>query len=171
MERAIEFLLKNQAGFDAKLDRLADQVSETSKQVAEMNGRLRMHAETQTELIQISLRNAEEQRQINAEFRAAIRALAAAQTRTDESLRQLSSAQARTDESLRQLSSAQARTDESLRQLSSAQARTDAQLSQTNESLRNLAEAQTRTDERLNRTSDNLNSLAETVRRFVEGRG
>ena len=157
MERAIEFLLKNQAGFDAKLDRLADQVSETSKQVAEMNGRLRMHAETQTELIQISLRNAEEQRQINAEFRAAIRALAAAQTRTDESLRQLSSAQARTDESLRQLSS--------------AQARTDAQLSQTNESLRNLAEAQTRTDERLNRTSDNLNSLAETVRRFVEGRG
>jgi peptidoglycan hydrolase CwlO-like protein len=133
MERAIEFLLKNQAGFDAKLDRLADQVSETSKQVADVNGRLQMHAETQTELIQLVLRNAEEQRQINAEFRAAIRALAAAQTRTDEQLK-------RTDEQLR-------RTDEQLK-------RTDENLRRTDENLR-------RTDENLNRLAATVQSLAE----------
>jgi chromosome segregation ATPase len=103
MERAIEFLLKNQAGFDARLDRLADQVSETSKQVAEINGRLQMHAETQTEFIQIVIRTTEEQRQFNAEFRAGLRALSEAQARTDEQLNQTNEQLKRTDENLNRL--------------------------------------------------------------------
>jgi chromosome segregation ATPase len=156
MERAIEFLLKNQASFESGLVELKEQISETNKQ-------LLMHAETQTELIQIVTRNAEDQRRFNAEFRVALRELAAAQARTDESLRNLSASQEHTDDSLRNLSAAQARTDGQLNQ-------TNEQLKRTDGSLRNLAEAQARTDERLNRTGDNLDSLAETVRRFVEGR-
>jgi hypothetical protein len=82
MERAIEFLLKNQASFESGLVELKEQISETNKQ-------LLMHAETQTELIQIVTRTAEEQRQFNADFRAGLRALSAAQTRTDENLNRL----------------------------------------------------------------------------------
>jgi chromosome segregation ATPase len=136
MERAIEFILKNQSSYESRFDHLTQQIAETNKV-------LQMHAGTQTELIQIAIRNTEEQRQLNAEFRAGLRELTAAQARTDEQLKQ---------------------TNELLK-------RTDEQLKQTNESLQHLAEAQTRTDERSNQTNDNLNLLAETVRRFVEGRG
>jgi gamma-glutamyl phosphate reductase len=96
MERAIEFLLKNQSSYESRFDQLTQQISETNKQ-------LQMHAETQTELIQIVIRNTEEQRQFNTEFRAGLRSLAAAQTRTDENLRHLAAAQGRTDETVNRL--------------------------------------------------------------------
>ncbi|HVG30131.1 MAG TPA: hypothetical protein VM864_10560 [Pyrinomonadaceae bacterium] len=72
MERAIEFLLKNQAGFDMKLDRLADQVTETSKQVAEMNGRLQMHAESQADFVRVVTSHIEAQGHINADVRTTL---------------------------------------------------------------------------------------------------
>lgn len=75
MERAIEFLLKSQANFearqadhDARLDELTAQVKETSRQ-------LQTYAETQSEFIQITSRN--------------IDALAAAQAQTDARLNKL----------------------------------------------------------------------------------
>jgi ribosome recycling factor len=63
MERAIEFLLKNQAEFDVRLNRLTEEVRETGKQ-------LRFYAETQTEFIKVVTRHIEEQVRTNAEFRA-----------------------------------------------------------------------------------------------------
>jgi hypothetical protein len=70
MERAIEFLLKNQADYDTRLDRLSEEVRETGKQ-------LRLHADTQAEFIKVVTRHIEEQARINegqarinAEFRA-----------------------------------------------------------------------------------------------------
>lgn len=63
MERAIEFLLKNQAGHDTLLDRLGKAVQETSRQ-------LRSHAGTQAEFIKVVTQHIREQARTNAEFRA-----------------------------------------------------------------------------------------------------
>lgn len=68
MERAIEFLLQSQASLDS--------------QVAETNRIVRLHAETQTEFIQIVTRHIEAQGEINASLRAAV-------SRTDERLDRL----------------------------------------------------------------------------------
>jgi methyl-accepting chemotaxis protein len=79
MERAIEFLLKNQAGFDVKLDRLTEEVTEMSKQV-------RLHAETQTEFIKVVTRHTEDQARINEEQRRTNAEFRATQTRLAEGL-------------------------------------------------------------------------------------
>jgi len=68
MERAIEFLLGSQANLEA--------------QVAETNRAIRLHAETQTEFMQIVTRHIEMQGEINASLRAAV-------SRTDERLDRL----------------------------------------------------------------------------------
>ena len=60
MERAIEFLLKHQADFDVRLNRLSEEVAETNKQ-------LRLYGETQTEFMQVVIRSVEEQSRTNAE--------------------------------------------------------------------------------------------------------
>lgn len=68
MERAAEFLLQSQASLNS--------------QVAETNRIARLHAETQTEFIQIATRHIEAQGEINASLRAAV-------SRTDERLDRL----------------------------------------------------------------------------------
>jgi archaellum component FlaC len=70
MERAIEFLLKNQADFDVRLNRLAEEVGNLTIEVKETGKQLRMHAETQTEFIKVVTQHIEEQVRTNAEFRA-----------------------------------------------------------------------------------------------------
>ena len=55
MERAIEFLLKNQASFDARLE--------------ESKRQLDSYADTQAELMRVVTRTFEAQNQINEEFR------------------------------------------------------------------------------------------------------
>jgi hypothetical protein len=68
MERAIEFLLQNQASLES--------------QVAEIGRVVQLQAETQTEFIQIVTRHIEAQGEINASLRAAV-------SRTDERLDRL----------------------------------------------------------------------------------
>lgn len=93
MERAIEFLLRSQANFEARLDRsqadfearlvrLETGLEQTNQNVAEMSKQLQSYAETQTEFIQI--------------VGNAIQGLTAAVERTNENL-------VRTDERLNNL--------------------------------------------------------------------
>jgi methyl-accepting chemotaxis protein len=77
MERAIEFLLKNQADFDARLNRLTEEVGHLAEEVGHLTGevgetsqQLRFYAETQTEFIKVVTQHIEAQAQINDEFRA-----------------------------------------------------------------------------------------------------
>ena len=65
MERAIEFLLQGQANHEARLGELTEQIAETNRIV-------RLHAETQTQFIQIVTRHIETQVEINASLRASI---------------------------------------------------------------------------------------------------
>ncbi len=53
MERAIEFLLKNQADFDNRLDRLSEEVGRLAEGLQETNKQLLFHVETQTEFIKV----------------------------------------------------------------------------------------------------------------------
>ena len=75
MERAIEFLLKNQADLSERMDR-------TDEQIAETNRIVRLNAETVTTFIQTVTRSLEAQDKINANLRAA-------DARTDERLNKL----------------------------------------------------------------------------------
>lgn len=86
--------------------------------------------------------------------------LAAAQTRTDESVQALAAAQTRTDKSVKALAAVQARTDESVKALAAAQTQTD-------EAVKALATAQARTDESVKalaaRTDKAIEALTEAV--------
>jgi prefoldin subunit 5 len=75
MERAIEFLLKNQADLSERMDR-------TDAQIAETNRIIQLNAETVTTFIQTVTRSLEAQDKINANLRAA-------DARTDERLNKL----------------------------------------------------------------------------------
>lgn len=96
MERAIEFLLQNQAKAEAQIAETGRQIAETQQQLAETNRqlaetdqqlaetgqRLAAYAETQSVFIQTVTRALEAQEQINATLRAA-------DARTDERLNKL----------------------------------------------------------------------------------
>lgn len=75
LERAIGFLLQNQAHHAARLDELTTQIAETNRIV-------QLHAETQTEFIQAVSRHIEAQGEINISLRAAV-------ARTDDRLDRL----------------------------------------------------------------------------------
>lgn len=75
MERGIEFLLKNQANFEAQL-------LQTSQQVE-------MLARTQVEFTQFVRSNLEAQSELNQSLREAVRALTMSQARTDDRLSDL----------------------------------------------------------------------------------
>ena len=62
MERAIEFLINNQARFDARLE-------ETNRQIAETNKRLESFADTQAELMRVMTQTFESQHRINEDLR------------------------------------------------------------------------------------------------------
>jgi hypothetical protein len=68
VERAIETLLENQATFETQLQR-------TNQQIEQTNRRLEMHAESQTEFIQVVLKHIESQGEINASVRSAVQNL------------------------------------------------------------------------------------------------
>ena len=69
MERAIEFLLHNQATMDERLVRTQSQLSDTQEQIAELGRVVQMQAESQG--------------QLNQTLTTAITALAEAQTKTE----------------------------------------------------------------------------------------
>lgn len=86
MERAIEFLLQNQANLEARFEarmaavearqeRTDQQIAETNAQIAETNRQLQTYAETQSEFISIMSRNVD--------------ALTTAQAQTDARLNKL----------------------------------------------------------------------------------
>lgn len=57
MERAIEFLLQSQAKNDAQIGLLTQRVDQVTQNLAETNRMIQLHAETQTEFIQIVTRS------------------------------------------------------------------------------------------------------------------
>lgn len=107
MERAIDFLLKSQASFEARLEQTNQQLAETNRQLAETNQQLaetnrqlaessrqlQSYAETQTAFIQIVTRHIEAQGEINASFRTSL-------ARIDEAIVKLAEAQINTDRRL-----------------------------------------------------------------------
>lgn len=82
VERAIEFLLKNQANFDSRLEQTNQQLTETNRQLA-------LYTETQSEFMQTVLRYMDFQNNQNTEFRQAIRELANAQQQTQQEISDL----------------------------------------------------------------------------------
>jgi uncharacterized coiled-coil DUF342 family protein len=72
MERAIEFLIKNQADFDTRLNRLAEEVGHLTGEVRETGMQLRLHAETQSEFIRVVTQHIEAQAHINADVRTTL---------------------------------------------------------------------------------------------------
>ena len=69
MERAIEFLIGNQARFDARLEETNQQIAQTNRQLAQTNQRLEAFAESQAQLIQVVTRTFEAQNRINEDTR------------------------------------------------------------------------------------------------------
>jgi hypothetical protein len=77
VERAIEFLLKQQANFEAQLTQTSKQMEALAKTHTEFTGFVRGHIEAQGE--------------INRSLRETVRALTISQARTDERLGDLES--------------------------------------------------------------------------------
>jgi septal ring factor EnvC (AmiA/AmiB activator) len=120
MERALEFLVKSQAAFDARQAAFEERqaaldvrLEQTNQQIAEMSRQIQIQAETQTEFIQIVTRTLEGQAEINASLRAADARAYERGKRTDERLDRLAEMNAQTDERGK-------RTDERLDRLSAA---------------------------------------------------
>jgi len=82
MERGIEFLLKHQADFEARLAQTEAQMAQTSKQIEVM-------ALTHTEFAKFVRSNLEAQGELNQSLRETVRALTVAQARTYERLNEL----------------------------------------------------------------------------------
>lgn len=77
MERAIEFLLKNQANFEARQGVVEAQMAKT-------NEKIEMLAQTHAEFTQFVRSFMEAQSEINQSLRETVRALTISQARTDE---------------------------------------------------------------------------------------
>jgi phage-related minor tail protein len=77
MERGIEFLLQQQANFEAQLTRTSQQVEALARMHAEFTGFVRSNLEAQSEL--------------NQSLRETVRALTVAQARTNDRLNDLES--------------------------------------------------------------------------------
>ena len=89
MQRAIEFLLKNQASFEVQLEKTNRQIERTEQQLELTNQRISLLAETQTEFIQAMTGHVESQREINADLRRTMRELAQAQKKTQRDISDL----------------------------------------------------------------------------------
>jgi predicted nuclease with TOPRIM domain len=152
MERAIEFLVKNQASFDARLD-------QTNGQIAEMSKQIQIYAETQSEFIRIITRTLEAQAEINASLRAANTRTDERMNKTDERLDRMAAINSRTDERLDRMAATNAESyallDKKIEEATARGAETDARLDR-------MAAMNARTDERLDR-------LAATVERNITG--
>jgi hypothetical protein len=109
MERAMEFLVKNQASFDARLE-------QTNQQIAETGMQLRAYAETQSQFIEIVTES--------------MKGLAKAQARTERRL-----AESSADLSA-QIAESNARCDE---KIAESNARLNEKIAETNARLDRLA--------------------------------
>ena len=81
MERAIEFLLKNQANFEVRLEQTIEQVTKTNRQVEQLSTQMGVLAETQNEFMQVVLQHIVAQGEINASLRDSMRSLNTAMER------------------------------------------------------------------------------------------
>jgi hypothetical protein len=84
MERAIEFLLKSQAGFEARQASFEAQLAQTNQQVTQTS----QQVEVLAQFVQSFM---EAQSEVNQSLRETVRALTIAQARTDERLNNLES--------------------------------------------------------------------------------
>ena len=91
MERGIEFLLKSQAGFDAKLSKTSEQVEKLVGQVEKLTGSVETLTQTHEEFTRFVRGHMEAQSELNQSLRETVRALTLAQARTDERLSDLES--------------------------------------------------------------------------------
>ena len=82
MERAIDFLLKHQADFEARQSAVESQLLQTSQQVEVL-------VRAQTEFTQFVRSNLEAQSELNQSLRETVRALTISQARTEERLSDL----------------------------------------------------------------------------------
>lgn len=131
MERAIDFLLQGQANHEARLGELTVQVGELTykvnqltEQVAETNKIVQLHAETQTQFIQIVTRHIEAQGEINASLRVGIKQADARIKQVDKQIKQ---ADAQTKQADVRINQADARINQ-----------TDARITRTDERLDRL---------------------------------
>lgn len=156
LERAMDFLLKGQARFDARLeayvqegkerqDRTDEQIAQTNEALKGLSARVDAFADTQAELMRVFtmyMKSEEQNKKIAAARQARLDETI---TRTNESM---AATQARSEE-------AQARVNESL---TAQQARAEESQARINESLRasldELASKQTKTEEALARLAD-----------------
>lgn len=77
MERAIEFLLQNQATLEQRVERTQQQISETQQQLGELTAVVRMQADSQS--------------QFNQTLTTTVVSLAEAQTKTEAKVDRLAS--------------------------------------------------------------------------------
>ena len=71
MQRAIEFILKNQANYESRFGRIEMQAEETNRQIAQTNQVVEALAETQTEFTQTVLGFITSQNALNDSFQKA----------------------------------------------------------------------------------------------------
>jgi chromosome segregation ATPase len=152
--RAIGFLLESQAKHDAQLGELRDQVAETNRIV-------QMHADTQSQFIEIVSHTLEalgaSQRRTdsrNETITQAISSLIESQRRTDERFGE-------TDARIDRMVEAAARTDERLDRMIEASAQADAR----------IAEVEARNSRRYDELDARLDRLVGVVERLAEARG
>jgi prefoldin subunit 5 len=96
MERAIEFLLKNQANFDARLEK-------TEQQIAQTNQQIEIFTETQSEFIRAVSLYMEAQDVKNESMRQTMRDLALSQQQTQQEISDLALAQQQTQRDISDL--------------------------------------------------------------------
>ena len=103
MERAIEFLLKSQAGFEARQASFEAQLAQTNQQVIQTNVQViqtSQQVETLTQKVDVMVQQHEDfsryvrsfleaQSEVNQSLRETVRALTISQARTDERLNNL----------------------------------------------------------------------------------
>ena len=155
LERAIDFLLKGQARFDARLeayvregkerqDRTDEQIAQTNEALKGLSARVDAFADTQAELMRVFTNYMQHADQVNKESAARQARLEEAQARAEESEKRihasLAASQAHAEES-------QARINESLRESIGELA---ARQSKTEEALARLADAQAQSEHRMN---------------------
>ncbi|HKP73098.1 MAG TPA: hypothetical protein VJT82_09195 [Pyrinomonadaceae bacterium] len=109
MERAIEFLLQGQAKHDAQLGELTDRVNQLTQQVAETNRIVQLHAETQSEFIQI----------VTNSFERLASAQASADKKIAEAQTQIAETNARSDARIAEMNARAAETDARLDRIAS----------------------------------------------------
>lgn len=87
MERAIEFLLRNQATFEGRIEQvnanLGARIEELAGRVGELTGRVGELAESVTELHNVVRMQADSQSQVNQAMTTTVTALAQAQAKTE----------------------------------------------------------------------------------------